>query len=330
MRRRSGSALVALATSAVLVLTACGSGEGGDDASTSATPTASESASSTTEPTVPAEIVIGNVSGFTATGAFGEKPVLTFGSDVAPDGLQVEVISEGTGPIVGEGAYVQANYLGQVWGSDNVFDNSYDKGTPTGFLLSRVVEGWGQGLAGQRVGSRVMLTIPADLGYGPNGGNPDAGIGAEDVIVFVVDIVEAINLDAVGQADAAPTGAELPVTYEGALGAPVTAVTVAEGAVAPTELSVTVIATGSGAPLVAGDYVGVQLAATSWDNTQFQETWSTAGGGVQFSTMGQGSVFDSLIGVPAGSRVLLQAASDAASGSPAVAVVIDVVGAISG
>lgn len=328
MRRRSASVLVALATSTVLVLTACASGDGGegDDLPTPSA-SASESASATQEPTEQ-DVVIGDTSGFTASGAFGEKPTLTFNSADAPEGLQVEVISEGSGPVVGEGAYVQANYLGQVWGTENVFDNSYDRGAPSGFSLSKVVAGWTHGLAGQRVGSRVMLTIPADLGYGPSGGKSNAGIGAEDVIVFVVDIVDAINLDALGQADAVPTDAEISATYEGDLGAPVTLVTVNEGATEPTTPKVTVIATGTGAPLAAGDYTGLQWAVTTWDNSQPDDTWSIAGGGVQFATMGQGTVLDALIGVPVGSRVYLEVPADAAQGVPAFALIIDVVGAI--
>ncbi|MGN6503185.1 MAG: FKBP-type peptidyl-prolyl cis-trans isomerase, partial [Pseudolysinimonas sp.] len=42
---------------------------------------------------------------------------------------------------------------------------------------------------GQTVGSRVVVIIPPDQGYGPQGGNASAGIAADDTLVFVVDIL---------------------------------------------------------------------------------------------------------------------------------------------
>jgi peptidylprolyl isomerase len=52
-----------------------------------------------------------------------------------------------------------------------------------------VIPGFRDGLIGQTVGSRVIIVIPPDLGYGPSGGTGDGAIGAEDTIVFVVDIL---------------------------------------------------------------------------------------------------------------------------------------------
>jgi len=39
------------------------------------------------------------------------------------------------------------------------------------------------------VGSRVIIVIPPELGYGPSGGTSDGSIGPTDTIVFVVDIL---------------------------------------------------------------------------------------------------------------------------------------------
>ena len=52
-----------------------------------------------------------------------------------------------------------------------------------------VIKGWDQGLVGQKVGSRVMLVIPPDDGYGTSG-NTSAGIKGSDTLVFVVDILD--------------------------------------------------------------------------------------------------------------------------------------------
>ena len=55
----------------------------------------------------------------------------------------------------------------------------------------QVIAGWNQGLAGQRVGSRVLLVVPPRLGYG-KAGNPPA-ITGKDTLVFVVDILAATH-----------------------------------------------------------------------------------------------------------------------------------------
>jgi peptidylprolyl isomerase len=63
---------------------------------------------------------------------------------------------------------------------------------PAAFQIGagRVIDGWDQGLVGQKIGSQVLLVIPPELGYGANG-NPDAGISGTDTLVFVVDILDA-------------------------------------------------------------------------------------------------------------------------------------------
>ena len=52
-----------------------------------------------------------------------------------------------------------------------------------------MIEGFSKGLTGVPVGSRVMLVIPPDDGYGTSG-NTSAGIKGSDTLVFVVDILD--------------------------------------------------------------------------------------------------------------------------------------------
>ena len=124
-----------------------------------------------------------------ASGSFGDKPVLSFPDTPAPTDLGVRVISQGEGAVVEAGDDIEVHYFGQIWGGQ-VFDTSYDRGSSITFPIGvgSVIAGWDEGLVGERVGSRVLLSIPPHLGYGDRG-MPRAGIGGTDTLVFVVDIV---------------------------------------------------------------------------------------------------------------------------------------------
>ncbi|MCW2794276.1 MAG: peptidylprolyl isomerase, FKBP-type [Nocardioides sp.] len=98
------------------------------------------------------------------------------------------IVKEGNGKTVTSAMTVTANYLGQVYGAKKPFDESYSK-KPVPFALTQVVQGWTYGLSGVKVGSRVLLQIPPDLGYGASTDNPD--IPANSTLYFVVDIISA-------------------------------------------------------------------------------------------------------------------------------------------
>lgn len=104
--------------------------------------------------------------------------------------LGVDVIIEGDGPAVEPGQSVTVHYLGQVYPEGTVFDQSWERGEP--FVVdnvgqAQVIAGWNEGLIGQKVGSRVILTIPADKGYGEQGSPPDIPGGA--TLLFVIDVL---------------------------------------------------------------------------------------------------------------------------------------------
>lgn len=126
-----------------------------------------------------------------ATGGFGDKPALTFPESPAPAELEVQVLTRGDGDLVEAGQEIEVHYLGQSWGG-RVFDNSYDRGSTINFPIGQgaVIAGWDDGLVGQQIGSRVLLSVPPHLGYGDRG-VPQAGIRGGDTLVFVVDIVNA-------------------------------------------------------------------------------------------------------------------------------------------
>ncbi|NEG69322.1 FKBP-type peptidyl-prolyl cis-trans isomerase [Bifidobacterium choloepi] len=121
---------------------------------------------------------------------FGAAPVIEFPEAEAPKGLKVVELVEGDGPMVRRGDTVTVNYEGVVWGKTEPFDSSFARHQPASFQIGvgQVIRGWDQTVPGHNVGSRLLVSIPPQYGYGSHGA-PQAGIGGDDTIVFVIDIV---------------------------------------------------------------------------------------------------------------------------------------------
>ncbi|WP_326823408.1 FKBP-type peptidyl-prolyl cis-trans isomerase [Streptosporangium sp. NBC_01639] len=110
----------------------------------------------------------------------------------APKKLVAETVIKGSGPAVKSGQSILVQYAGKIWGSDVEFDSSWSRGgQPIMFQIGtgKVIKGWDEGLVGVPVGSRVLLSIPPDLGYGKQGSGDK--IKGTDTLVFLVDVVAA-------------------------------------------------------------------------------------------------------------------------------------------
>ncbi len=102
-----------------------------------------------------------------------------------PEELVAQTLIKGDGAVVTESDTVTAHYVGVQWSNGKKFDSSWDRGQPSDFPLTGVIKGWTQGLTGKTVGSRVLLVIPPELGYGENPASGQPG----GTLVFVVDIL---------------------------------------------------------------------------------------------------------------------------------------------
>ncbi|MEV4760177.1 FKBP-type peptidyl-prolyl cis-trans isomerase [Micromonospora sp. NPDC049559] len=120
--------------------------------------------------------------------ALGSKPKATAGKGELTK-LTVTPLIEGKGPAVQSGQQITVNYVGVSYRTGEEFDASWNRSEPFSFQLGggNVIQGWDQGLVGAKVGSRVQLDIPAELGYGehPAGGQPGGPLR------FVVDVLAA-------------------------------------------------------------------------------------------------------------------------------------------
>jgi FKBP-type peptidyl-prolyl cis-trans isomerase len=132
----------------------------------------------------------------TVTAHPGSAPTITIPANKPPTSLVTTTLIKGTGPKLVKGQYVVAQYTGYIWRTKAVFDSSWTSGSPFGFVIGaspeQVISGWDTGLAGQTVGSRVMLVIPPKDAYGSTGAS-QAGITGTDTLVFVIDIIDAFK-----------------------------------------------------------------------------------------------------------------------------------------
>jgi peptidylprolyl isomerase len=132
----------------------------------------------------------------TVTSTTGTAPTVQIPSSSPPGSLEVKTLIKGSGPAVIKGQEVATQYVGVNWRTKTVFDSTWQRGTPFGFQIDasppQIIPGWDDGLLGATVGSRVMLVIPPADGYGSSG-NSAAGINGTDTLVFVIDIIDAVN-----------------------------------------------------------------------------------------------------------------------------------------
>lgn len=119
-------------------------------------------------------------------GAEGEAPTVTLPETAPPAEYQLKVLEEGDGDEVQSGDNVTLHYQGTSWDTGEVFDQSYG-GDPAQFTTDAVIQGFGAALVGQKVGTKLIVTIPPQYGYGTD---PAGGELAGQTLVFLVEIID--------------------------------------------------------------------------------------------------------------------------------------------
>ncbi|WP_424211914.1 FKBP-type peptidyl-prolyl cis-trans isomerase [Streptomyces sp. BI20] len=124
--------------------------------------------------------------------AGASEPDVRIPEGAPPREYRSEVIVEGSGKPVGSMDQIQVHYAGYAWEAGKKFDSSWEFNHPLPVPMwepvSQWTEGWSEGLIGKRVGSRVLLTIPPEKGYGKN---PPRDCPEDATLVFVVDIFDS-------------------------------------------------------------------------------------------------------------------------------------------
>jgi FKBP-type peptidyl-prolyl cis-trans isomerase FkpA len=103
-------------------------------------------------------------------------------------GIKIERIKAGSGPLAKNGAAVTVHYTGTFTNGEK-FDSSVDRNEPFTFVLGagQVIAGWDLGVATMKVGDKVKLTVPPELGYGVEG-YPGA-IPPNSTLIFEIELI---------------------------------------------------------------------------------------------------------------------------------------------
>ena len=100
-------------------------------------------------------------------------------------GLQYKVITMGTGKKPKATNEVKVHYRGTLVDGTE-FDNSHKRGEPVTLPVSGVIPAWTEALQLMPVGSKWMLYVPAQLGYGDR---PAGQIPPGSVLIFEVELL---------------------------------------------------------------------------------------------------------------------------------------------
>ncbi|MBM3829107.1 MAG: FKBP-type peptidyl-prolyl cis-trans isomerase [Verrucomicrobia bacterium] len=101
----------------------------------------------------------------------------------------IHITEASDAPSPGPGNVAVVHYTGWLTNGTK-FDSSVDRGQPFSFTvgMNEVIAGWDIAVARMRVGDKVKLTIPPELGYG-EGGYPGA-IPPNATLIFEVELLE--------------------------------------------------------------------------------------------------------------------------------------------
>lgn len=118
--------------------------------------------------------------------AFLKENATKNGITTLPEGIQYEVLKEGTGNQPALSDTVLAHYKGSLLDGQE-FDNSFKRGQPFKAPLRSLIQGWQIAIPLMKEGSHWRLWIPSDLAYGDRGAGGAIPGGA--TLVFEVELL---------------------------------------------------------------------------------------------------------------------------------------------
>jgi FKBP-type peptidyl-prolyl cis-trans isomerase len=106
----------------------------------------------------------------------------------SPTGLRTIVEKEGTGDPVQAGDLVQLQYIGRFL-DGKVFEDARAPKNKFPIRAGRglVIDGWDEALLSMRLGEKIVIVVPYELGYGTRGDPPR--IRGAKTLVFEIELV---------------------------------------------------------------------------------------------------------------------------------------------
>ncbi|MFJ4781391.1 FKBP-type peptidyl-prolyl cis-trans isomerase [Streptomyces sp. NPDC088762] len=122
------------------------------------------------------------------TNTDGKEVSVTVPKDTAEPGKLVSnYVLEGDGAAVKDTDSVVVKFNGKTWKDDKTFESTYTTDTTVTWPMEQLsVKGLKEGLIGKKVGSRILLVIPPDQGFGDK---EQGTIPAKSTLVFSLDIL---------------------------------------------------------------------------------------------------------------------------------------------
>ena len=203
------------------------------------------------------------------TGEFGTEPTVEFPTPLSGDGVETKVISDGKGGAIVGGQRVALHFTGFNSGTGEQFQGSEFGSTE--YIIQDLIAGatpdFCKALTGVNVGSRIAVLLNAPNAHEGNG-IESLGIGPEDGVLFVFDVLDAYLPKANGQSNPAIAG--MPTVILAPSGQPGIQIPTSN---APLEFSKNALIEGRGETIAIGDSVIVHYSGWTWLGEQFDSSW---------------------------------------------------------
>jgi peptidylprolyl isomerase/FKBP-type peptidyl-prolyl cis-trans isomerase FklB len=123
--------------------------------------------------------------------AFLARNAAAPGIHLTASGLQYRILRSGPadGLAPGPADEVKVNYEGKLL-SGEVFDSSFERGTPAVMTVRGLIPGWTEALRMMRPGDEWQIFLPPALGYGAKGAGP---IPPGAVLVFRIEVLGVLR-----------------------------------------------------------------------------------------------------------------------------------------
>ncbi len=242
-------------------------------------------------------------------------PKVKVGKGFTATKTSTRVLSAGSGDELVTGDSVKVNYVAINGRTGEEFDNSFTSDKPLTLTLSEtsVLPGFIKGLTGQQVGSRVLVAIPPEDGFGQ--AQPDLGMEKDDTMVFLFDVVSKVPETAEGKAKALPK--DLPKLTLDDKKQPSKFEKTSTTAAKKDKASANVVIEGTGPAITLGQTVSVHYLGQIYPSGKiFDSSW--ARDAPSSFQLAEGQLIkcwtDQLVGQKVGSRVVLVCPADVAYG----------------